>query len=127
MSSGRAEHKTMYLKPSQLFQETMKRGYYRRVFLGFSFTDEYARVAINRYPSCRASSNGEFPRDKTLLDNLVDVVQSLQVEECWLLGIIVEDNNSVKDIHNLMDDLCNKGALKCLKYTCWKHDIESEL
>ncbi|KAK0598595.1 hypothetical protein LWI29_036149 [Acer saccharum] len=77
MSCSRAEHTIEYLKPSQLFRETMKRGcYHNPAFLGFSFTDEYVRVAIS--DDCYAWIHSEFPRDKTHLDKLVEVVQGIQ-------------------------------------------------
>ncbi|TXG68243.1 hypothetical protein EZV62_003178 [Acer yangbiense] len=107
MLCSRAEDKAEYLKPSQLFRETMKGDYYNPVFLGFSFTDKHVRLAIS--DDCNANtyfdaytrfgpSRSGFPRDDTLLEKLVDVVQWLQndpVEKYELMGLIVDDNNSV--------------------------------
>ncbi|KAK3220585.1 hypothetical protein Dsin_014555 [Dipteronia sinensis] len=97
-----------YLKPLQFFRETTESDYYmpmKPVFLGLSFTDVDAVAAFS---DCYLNQRTYrvFRRDKTLLDKLVDVVQTLQnypVEKYELLGIIVADNNFVKDIHNLMD------------------------
>ncbi|KAK4838072.1 hypothetical protein QYF36_010756 [Acer negundo] len=78
MSCSRAEHRIEYLKPSQLFREIMKRDYYHNpAFIGLSFTED------------------EFPRDETLLENLVDAVQGIRVEEYDLIGLIIADKNSV--------------------------------
>ncbi|KAK1575425.1 hypothetical protein Q3G72_005404 [Acer saccharum] len=120
--------KIEYLKPSQFFRETMKRDYQNPVFLGFSFSTEYAIVTISNYPISRARIYREFPIDTTFLGNLTDVVRSVKndVEKYDLVGIIIDNNNSVKDIHNLMDNLCKKGNFKSLKYTCWKNDIVSK-
>ncbi|KAK4838703.1 hypothetical protein QYF36_015781 [Acer negundo] len=87
MSCSRAEHKTEYLKPLQLFRETMKRTYYMpsAVFLALSFRDEYVSVGYSDYSYLTADLFGVFPRDETLLDKL----------EWDLEGIIVSNNNSV--------------------------------
>ncbi|TXG68230.1 hypothetical protein EZV62_003165 [Acer yangbiense] len=125
---NRAEHQIEYLKPSQLFHETLKRkrDYENPVFLGFSFSKDYAIVTISYYTISRTSIYSEFERDTTLLDKLAEVVRKVKDDPNYgLLGIVIEDNNSI-DIHNLMDNLCKKGNFESLKYTCWKHDIESE-
>ncbi|TXG68745.1 hypothetical protein EZV62_003680 [Acer yangbiense] len=109
-----SDRKTEYLKPLQLFRENMKRTYYMpsAVFLALSFRDEYC-----------------IPRDETLLDKLVEVVQSLKKDREWdLEGIIVSNNNSVAppvNIHNLMEVLCKRGNIESLKYTYWKDDIKA--
>ncbi|KAK2652618.1 hypothetical protein Ddye_012474 [Dipteronia dyeriana] len=104
-----------YLKLLQFFRETTESDYYmpmKPVFLGLSFTAVDAVVAFS---DCYLNAHiyRVFRRDKTFLDKLVDVVQSLQ--------------NYPKDIHNLMDDLCKKGNFNNLKYTCWKDGIGSKL
>ncbi|TXG64333.1 hypothetical protein EZV62_011327 [Acer yangbiense] len=109
-----------YMKPLQLFGETMKRTYYMpsAVFLGLNFTDEYASVAMSDDCYFLATLCGIFPRDETLLDKL----------GCELEGIIVGGNNSVTppvNIHNFMDDLCKKGKFESLKYTCWNDNMQS--
>ncbi|KAK0586050.1 hypothetical protein LWI29_000137 [Acer saccharum] len=74
---NRAEHQIQYLKPSQLFREVMKRDFYHYpAFIGLSFTEEYVRVAIS--DKLFAWIHGEFPRDDTILDMLVDAVQSIR-------------------------------------------------
>ncbi|KAK0579738.1 hypothetical protein LWI29_030749 [Acer saccharum] len=71
----------------------------------------------------------EFPTDETLLDKLVGEAQKC-VDKFELRGIIVEHNNShnnsVENIHDLMDNICKKGNFKSLKYTCWKDDIATD-
>ncbi|KAI9161774.1 hypothetical protein LWI28_020556 [Acer negundo] len=133
MSCSRAEHKTEYLKPLQLFRETMKRTYYMpsAVFLALSFSDEYVSVGYSDYSYLTADLFGVFPRDETLLDKLVEVVQRLKKDHEWdLEGIIVSNNNSVVppvNIHNLMEVLCKRENIDSLKYTCWKDDIKAGL
>ncbi|TXG61736.1 hypothetical protein EZV62_013099 [Acer yangbiense] len=137
--SSIAEHKAEFLKPSQLFLETMKGDYYNPVFLGFSFTDKHVRLAIS--DDCNANtywdaykfgpSRSELPRNDDLLNRLVDILQCLKddtVEKYHLLGVVVVDNSVVMklDIHDLMDNLCKKGNFGILKYTCWKDNIATD-
>ncbi|KAK4836799.1 hypothetical protein QYF36_000284 [Acer negundo] len=77
MSCSRAEHTIDCLTPSQLFREIMKRDYYQNpAFIGLSFTEEYVRVATS--DDCHEWIHDEFPRDETLLENLVDAVQGIR-------------------------------------------------
>ncbi|KAK3224341.1 hypothetical protein Dsin_011366 [Dipteronia sinensis] len=117
-----------YLNPLQLFRQSQKRTYYMpvAVFLGLSFRDKSASVAISDKGYNISYMYGVHRRDK-LMDKLVDVVQSLK-KDCGydLEGIIVADNSSVVppvNIHNLMEDLCKKLNFQSLKYTCWKDNI----
>ncbi|TXG46264.1 hypothetical protein EZV62_028227 [Acer yangbiense] len=85
----------------------MKRTYYMpsAVFLALSFRDEYVSVAISNYSYLTADLFGVLPRDETLLDKLVEVVQSLKKDREWdLEGIIVSNNNSVAFL-NVFDTL----------------------
>ncbi|KAK1574805.1 hypothetical protein Q3G72_000099 [Acer saccharum] len=98
--------------------------------LGLSFRDEYASVAISDEVYTTAFIYGVYPRDETLRDKLVDVVQSLKKDFGYdLEGIIVANNNSVVppvNIHNLMEDLHKKlnfKSFESLKHTCWKDNI----
>ncbi|KAK4849780.1 hypothetical protein QYF36_000730 [Acer negundo] len=87
-----------FLNPLHLFRQSKKRTYYipSAVFLGLSFRDEYASVAISDKVYYTAHTYGVYPRDETFKDKLVDVVQSLKKDRGYdLEGIIVANNNSV--------------------------------
>ncbi|KAK4850842.1 hypothetical protein QYF36_010233 [Acer negundo] len=77
---------TEYLNPLQLFRQSKKRTYYMppAVFLGLSFRDDYASVAISDQVYTTAFTHGVYPRDQ-LMDKL-----GYELE-----GIIVANNNSV--------------------------------
>ncbi|KAK4849394.1 hypothetical protein QYF36_024307 [Acer negundo] len=66
-----------YLKPLQLYGETMKITCYMpsAVFLGLNFSDEYASVAMSDDCYLTAGLIGTFPRDETLLEKLVEPVR----------------------------------------------------
>ncbi|KAK1576790.1 hypothetical protein Q3G72_016495 [Acer saccharum] len=74
-----------------------------------------------------AESDCVFPRDQTLLDNLVSKVQDSN-KQFDLEGIIVASeyhDGPPMNIHNLMHDLCKKGKFQSLKYACYTDDITS--
>ncbi|TXG68144.1 hypothetical protein EZV62_003079 [Acer yangbiense] len=85
------EHKMIkYMKPLKMFQETLKRTIEmpESVFIGFNVTDKNVSLAISDQCYLGEYGYGVFPRDQTLLDNLVSKVQK-SIEKFDLEGIIV--------------------------------------
>ncbi|TXG68149.1 hypothetical protein EZV62_003084 [Acer yangbiense] len=124
------EHKMIkYMKPLKMFQETLKRTIEmpESVFIGFNVTDKNVSLAISDQCYLGEYGYGVFPRDQTLLDNLVSKVQK-SIEKFDLEGIIVagkyHDSPPV-NIHNLIHDLCKKGKFQSLKYACYTDNVTS--
>ncbi|KAK0600493.1 hypothetical protein LWI29_015509 [Acer saccharum] len=122
------------VKPLNLFDELLKRKVTERGrLLGLDVGDKYIGLAISDPKNEKASPLSVLLRKKHNIGKMADRFQTLISEhnlEGFVVGYPFNKNRTTTDgaqVKLFIDELCNTGKLKGLKYTYWDEGFTSKI
>ncbi|KAK3198624.1 hypothetical protein Dsin_022039 [Dipteronia sinensis] len=123
-----------YVKPLNLFEELLKRKVTERGrLLGLDVGDKYIGLAISDPKNEKASPLSVLLRKKHNIGKMADRFQTLISDhnlEGFIVGYPFNKNRTTTDgaqVKLFIDELCNTGKLKGLKYTYWDEGFTSKI